>query len=599
MPVPSSDVHQMVCAYDPDNPSDNKGFGPVAVSFAMAEALSLFKVAGHMLRPPGDSPAELDSIACALLPSGQELLVRRIVARDALRRGNVLSQALIGAPGRFPAELGLGLAPEDWPLGEAVTEVRLGEPLHRVDYAELHRRALDGAARLRSVSRDPALTEPLHQLVTWMLSEPAQNLSVDASLLGDEPRAVLLGLVDILGPLIPGPWSLSTLESVEAGPYRLIVMPEWPRAGSPEYDRLRLFGQLPSDGPARATASQLVARYQEHGLEGLAHLSRQPQRWQRMQPVERVESLLGTLAVQPAEPFHLALPAGTGTASVAPAQSLVEAEAGAGSGESTTHTAPDRPDTVSPEAARVPDTPAEPRPPTPEFPPAPAEPPAPVSVPVETPVALSVPDSGTDPFGRHDLIEMLIEPQSRTDHQRMRLALENAVGGWSEQEIDAACRTVIGLRLGLQDPRRRMFRWGPMPPEEPMYFYDVLISGALHREKPARAWAEFLLAESPTPLPEPLMAVVRRMFEQLGCQSITVHPVFFRTLGEWAIPHALGLNPPDSPPPQQESGGGHHWSANPAPEPGPAHDLRLISKVFFFIYAPLAVLVIVAWRALS
>ncbi|MFH8470280.1 hypothetical protein [Streptomyces sp. NPDC017991] len=584
-----SDVHQVICAYDPGNASDNKGFGPVAVSFAMAEALSLFKLAGQIMRPPGDSLTELDSVACAVLPSGQELLVRRIVARDALRRGNVLSQALVGAPGQFCAELGLGLGPDDWPLGENLAAVRLDETLRRVDYADLRRRGDDGAARLRSASRDPALAEPLRHLVTWVLSEPAQKLSIAASLVGDNPRAVLLGLVDILGPLVPGPWSLSTLESVESGPYRLIVMEDWPRTGSPDYGRLRLVGQQPPGGPAHTTASLLVDRYQEHGLDGLTFLSPQARLWQRMQPVERAESLLGALMVQPAAPVHLALPAGTAY------ESAATAYRGEGTGESAgltesaantaTNTAEEQPEAVSEKAPRVPDPPVDP-PPVPGAPPLPAEAPAPVPV----------PNTEHRPSDSDDLVGRLIGSRRASEDRKLRLALENAVDGWSEQEIDAACRRAIDLRLGLQGPRRSAVPWRPMAADGPRYFYDVLISGALHREEPARAWAEFLLVEAGATLCEPLRAVVRRMYGQLDRRSIAVHPVFFRVLGDWAIPRALGLDSCESPPPRPVSGGGR---AQDLPfGGGPAPNLRLITKVFVFIYAPLAMLVVLVWLTL-
>ncbi|MFE7029960.1 hypothetical protein ACFU9Y_06580 [Streptomyces sp. NPDC057621] len=585
MPVPGSDVHQFICAYDPDNPSDNKGFGPVAVSFAMAEALSLFKLAGQIMRPPGDSLTELDSVACALLSSGQELLVRRIVARDTLRRGNVLSQALVGTPGQFCAELGLGLGPDDWPLGENVAAVRLGEPLHRVDYADLRRRGDDGAARLRSASRDPALAESLRHLVTWVLSEPAQKLSIAASLVGGNPRAVLLGLVDILGPLVPGPWSLSTLESVESGPYRLIIMEDWPRTGSPDYGRLRLVGQQPPEGPARTTASLLVDRYQEHGLDGLAFLSRHAHLWQRMQPVERAESLLGTLMVQPAAPVHLALPAGTAYESADTAYPGEGTGESAGLTETAANTAEEQPEALSEEVPPVPD-PIDP-PPLPDTPPLPAE--ASAQVPV--------PDAERHPSDSDDLVGRLIGSHRTAEGRKLRLALENAVDGWSEQEIDAACRRAIDLRLGVQGPRRSVALWGPVADEGPPYIYDVLISGALRREEPARAWAEFLMTEAAgATLSEPLRAAVRRMYEQLGCRSIVVHPVFFRVLGDWAIPHALGLDMRGSPPSRPVSGDGQ---AQDLPsEGGPAPNLRLITKVFVFIYAPLAMLVLLVWLTL-
>lgn len=56
MPASNSAVNQMICAYNPENPSDNRGFGPVAASFGMPQAVSLFKLAERMLRPPATPP---------------------------------------------------------------------------------------------------------------------------------------------------------------------------------------------------------------------------------------------------------------------------------------------------------------------------------------------------------------------------------------------------------------------------------------------------------------------------------------------------------------------------------------------------------------
>jgi len=532
MPTPGSTVDQMICAYDPDNPTDNRGFGPVAASFGMAEALSLFKIAGHMLRPPGDVHTGLNSVACNVLPSGQELLVRRVVTRDALLRDNMLSQALIGAPGQFPADLCLGLDPVDWPLGEDLPHVALGELLHRQSFAELHRenfaelrsRGVDGAARLREAGRDPARTEILTHLVTWMLTEPTQQLSIAAHLLGDHPRATLLGLVDILGPLIPGPWSFSTLESAESGAYRLIVMPDWPRPGSPEYGRLRLAGQLAPDGPAHTTASMLVARYQQYGPEGLDIVSRDAQRWQRMQPVERAESLSGKLALHSIGPVPLALPPGKPTR---PASSDYAVEGATEPAAPAADTIEKRPETVTETLIEQPGPPLEPPPLTPGF----------HHPPVEDP------PFDSRPLEAAALVETLIRSFSLVEGQDLCRQLDLDATHWSEQEIDAACLKAIDFRLGLADPGGGVSAWGRVSFEALQWLYELLICKAIAREKPAQAWAEFLRDRArAAALPEPLRAVVLRMFDEHERRLITIHPGFFVVLGPWAIPRALRLN---------------------------------------------------------
>lgn len=497
--------------------------------------------------------------------------MRRTIARDALSRGNVLSQALIGSPGQFTAQFGLGLDPADWPLGESLPPVQLHYPLSRLGYADLHRRALDGAARLRKVSRDPTLTEPLNHLVAWVLNEPGQRLSVIARVIGDHPRAVLLGLVDILDPLVPGPWSFSTRESAESHAYRLIVMPEWPRAGSPEHHRLRLGGSLAPDEDARLAAEMLVARYQEHGLEGLEILGRDAGHWHQMQPAERTQSLVSTLSVHATGPACPRLPSDAVPEPTPAYASAYPIEGADELGGSAVDTMAEQPDATAEEAPETP-APAQSPSSTPDFPEPPAEDPA------------STPKPGR--FNAAALVEWLLQPHSETDDRQLRLSLESEVDRCSAQEIDAACLKAIGLRLGLADAEGTVSSWGKVTLNDPQYLYDLLIHRAIAHEEPAHAWAAFLRDEAAVGLPEPLRKVVRRMFDQSERHTVVIHHAFFVVLGHLAIPPFLC---PDAP---------THSLRRPARTGGLSPDVRLIAKAYLLIFVPLAGVVLLIWLTL-
>lgn len=525
MSVPSTEVHQVICAYDPDNPADSKGFGPVASSLPTLEEVSLFKLAATVLRPPG-SFAVGNSIAYGQLPSGQDLIVRRVVVIDSLRRDNLLSQAVIGGRDQFSPETALGLDQADWPLGDAIARVQRGEPLFRPNPNELRHLGREGADRLRDISRAASLTETLCHLATWVLTEPRSKLSVAAAQVAGEPRAVLLGLMEMLSGLVPGDWTFSTEESTESGPYRLIVMPVWPRVGSPDYGRQRIIDQPAPDGPAHTAAQLLVTRYQAYGLPGLEVL-RQRGDWQTMSAVERAESLRNLLTLHAGTTPHKELPAVPSSPPAAHQQEYAIEGA-------DTLTGP-----TEPEADR--DEPE----PTGAQEPAPApDPPLPSHAP-DVP-RLEPPDDEALDRDAAALVERLFQARSEDEGEELLREVAYRSGTWRESQREIACLTAIRFRLGLTSRRGRGQAGKPVFSHDPQEVFDLLISANLHQREPALEWAVFLRQEFTVALTEPLRSVVQAMFDRYDRHLVDIHSVFFVVMGRWAIPRALHLEQPDS-----------------------------------------------------
>ncbi|CCK26437.1 putative membrane protein [Streptomyces davaonensis JCM 4913] len=537
MPVSNAEVDQILCAYDPDNPTENTGFGPVASSLPTLAEVSLFKLAGAVLRPPGDSTAG-NSIAYERLSSDQDLIVRRVVAIDPLNRENLLSQALIAGRGRLTAELALGLDQADWPLGDDITRVQLGDRLSRPNLAELDRLGRAGADRLRELSRGPALTEALCQLTAWVLTDPLSRLSVAASQVGGDPRAALLGLVDMLSVLVPGRWTFSTQESAESDAYRLIVMPEWPRPGSPDYGRLRLGGQPAPDGAAHTAASLLVTRYQTYGLAGLELLRRQ-QGWHRMSALDRAETLRNLLTLHAETTPHKELPPAPDPSPLAASQEYaiegVEELTGL----------------VESQASQATESPGTQESPTPEsstasFDPAPALL-TPTHSAGDPPVDVS--DAALRDREAAALVERLFQARSAEEGRELLMEVSSRAELWSESQTEIACLTAIRYRLGLKYRRTRGQSCQPVFTHDPQQLFDLLIRTALYRRDPAIEWAVFLRQEYVAVLTDPLRSVVREMFEQDARRELVVHHAFFVVVGRWAGPVALHLDLPGNVPP--------------------------------------------------
>ncbi|MFB7240894.1 hypothetical protein CW362_22050 [Streptomyces populi] len=631
MIVPNDDVDQLVCAYDPDNPSNNMGFGPVASSFSVDRAVALFNDAGPVLRPAG-SPA--DSIAYERLPSGQELVVRRVVVLDDLQRGNLFSQALIAPAGQFGAELALGLDHDDWPLGDEVTRVGLNERLDRVDGFLLAHKARQGAERLRDVVRSADHTGVLCDMTAALLAEPSRRLSLTTAQVGDRPRAVLLGLVDLLTPLLPDPWFFSTLESAESRSYRVIVLRNWPHEGSPDYGRLRLGGQRTPDSTVRGMAEALVVRYQKYGREGL-DLLKSRQDWHGMDPVRRVQTLWTTLAVASDMTPHKALPRGTavtepGAKDIArdanralddeldpvahgepfPGQGIGTAASFAGPPPGPDGTATARQDGRGPEPTG---TGAEPhehpvpdrtsggnassaaggaeagRPGDSLFLPAPPTPPLTRGF-THPPVAgsLSVADRETRLAPVNALVQRVFTAHGHEERRRLVSEVRLRTDGWTDEEADAAAVTAIGCRLGLPKQRGRTGRGRQTETKHFAFFYELLVRQALSRQPAALAWAAFLRQEASAGFREPLRSVVERMYAEHRHGDLAVHHAFFIALGKGALLDALGGKPaasrrtpgripprPGRPASTHGKGGNRIWrprAPRPARADGPADE---------------------------
>ncbi|MEU0673853.1 hypothetical protein ABZ330_13335 [Streptomyces sp. NPDC006172] len=285
---------QITFVHEPLNISDNLGFGPVAHSCTDAQALSFWRLAERIVRPPGASAAGRDSLAFATV-ADQEVIVWRVTARDGMDRGSLRCHALFAPSGRLTARLALGLTGRDWSRRSQALDAGMGRTLDALDLDGLRREAADGADLLRAHAAEHA--DVLRHLVSWVLFEPGRHLSVaEAECVGDSPRPlVLLGLAEMLEPLVPGPWSFSTLEYEESGPYRLMIMPKWPTPGHSTHRRLRLHGQEPPADWAAEAARLLVARYAESGPQALELVNHPALRWSEMAPEERCRELLSLL----------------------------------------------------------------------------------------------------------------------------------------------------------------------------------------------------------------------------------------------------------------------------------------------------------------
>ncbi|WP_432097866.1 hypothetical protein [Streptomyces sp. WAC 04229] len=620
MLAPDSLVDQIVCDYDPANLAGTTGFGPLAASCPETEALSLYNVADTVMRPPPGRSAG-DSLTYRQLASGDELIVRRVPAVDSLKRGGVRSHALVGRAGQFTAEAALGLPDAAWPLADTMHQVEVGDPLPRVDWRAVQRAAVAGAERIRVQAREDAVVmELLRRLTTWFLTVPAMRASMPASLFPEDPRPVLLGLVDLLGPLLPGPWTFSTLETIEADEPRLILMPEPPAAGSPEYGRERLWGQPAPDGPAHDAAAALVDHYRAYGREALRTLHPGPVPWQQMQPDQRATSLLGALAVQvPAAAGPALPPSGSQAAAVADetnaasgtSEQVSEADHGGAEGDGPpAEIAPVKePPTggaIHDDAAggdAVPNQPPMPPAPTTAAPPRPQPPP---------PAATGA--HQVHPGHVKAWVTWLLVPGVGHDADLALLQLESRADFWGQAGDEAACLTALHLRFGLVDAAGRRGPGRPGLLERPERLYRLL-RGGLRYEEPAAAWAVFLRDESTGELAETIRAMARQMFAEHRRRKVQIHPAFFRVGGEWAIQRALGLDQSDPPTPQAGSPGlmrrfrnrkRRHRAAKPSPPGeerggrwGTAADrqvLAVLGKVFVLAMTVLMVLFALAVR---
>lgn len=331
MPSGSVDVHQLICAFDLENSGKTGGFGPIAVSRLDNETISYARVVDPLLRPSGSTGLDGNALAYALDRRGEnELLVRRFPVTDTLGRHNVLSHALYCAPGTLGPVVALGLDRAGWPDTDGrLAEERAGagslRQLAPLDPAALRELGHEGARALRDESRSQQVRSVLIRLVGSLLAEPDQSLSVLESMLPGGSRAVLLGVLDVLRPLVPGRWTFSTAEVKESDAHQLIVMPSYSVTG---FGRLRLLADQPAaEGDAFGLAAVLVDRYQAVGMLGLAPVHQNSTRWLAMDRVRRVRLMLEESPHWPAANPPLALTAGTGTGS--------DASTGTGTGSGT------------------------------------------------------------------------------------------------------------------------------------------------------------------------------------------------------------------------------------------------------------------------
>ena len=301
----NADVHWMYCAHDPENAADTGGFGPLAYSCAAGEAVSYFNLARLVLRPGGGMGTPRDSFAYSVLPTGQELVVWRYSGRDSMRRGNTETYALYNDTPCFSPSLALGLTHRDcFPQSVAV-----GTRLPPLRHRPLYEASLRGGDRLRRGLADHR--DRIGRLLAWVLSAPGRSLTTVDEMLGEVPRAVLMGVLEIAEPLVPCSWTFSTGEQDERGSYWLVVLADWPVTGKSSHGRKRLKGS--PDGPALEASRRLLDRYLQHSDGGsrafVESLRAESGLWHALQPEERIRRLLDTLSEELPDAAAPALPA--------------------------------------------------------------------------------------------------------------------------------------------------------------------------------------------------------------------------------------------------------------------------------------------------
>nr|WP_281174565.1 protein kinase [Embleya scabrispora] len=154
---------------------------------------------------------------------GRPTLIRRTASHAlvliAPPRAEVGSAALMGPR----HALALGAAPTEWPDPGHPG----GRPMPPLDPAVLHaEQARRGVGlRLRAGRHPDVLTD----VVSAVLTRPEETFALSEADGVPDPDAVLWGLCDLLGPLLPYPLSLSTLSAPEpADEPRLVVHRQWP-----------------------------------------------------------------------------------------------------------------------------------------------------------------------------------------------------------------------------------------------------------------------------------------------------------------------------------------------------------------------------------
>ncbi|MEU0933892.1 serine/threonine-protein kinase [Embleya sp. NPDC005971] len=188
---------------------------------------------------------------------GRPTLIRRTAAHALV---------LIAPPGPGPDAtplvgprhaLALGAAPTelpdlDHPSGRAVPRL---DPA--VLHAELARR--EGGLRQRA-GRHP---DVLLDVVSALLTRPEATFALSEADGVPDPDAVLWGLCDLVGPLLPYPLSLSTLSAPEpADEPRLVVHRQWPAADPRTTRRHRIVPgeELYSMGDVHRAAAEALVR---------------------------------------------------------------------------------------------------------------------------------------------------------------------------------------------------------------------------------------------------------------------------------------------------------------------------------------------------
>jgi hypothetical protein len=271
-------LDQIVFAWAEVNLLGREGFGPVATSLERDREDELFRW-GHRLgaradvrgsggeRPPRSMCYWADGETAAVL-----YRMPSTVGRSGGRPGT-RTRALVGVPSDLTPWCALALHDQFWPDSPGIDADAAWEwqgfGLPRVQLNGLAPEMAAGDRGLGLAARKCQVE--LSRLVAAALRAPTRPYSVVGA--QADTRALLWGMLDVLGRVLVGPWTFSTYETSHDGALlpRVVFLPRWPSFEFREVDRERVDltrPATPRDDYDKA-AHLLVGYYAADGAAGV------------------------------------------------------------------------------------------------------------------------------------------------------------------------------------------------------------------------------------------------------------------------------------------------------------------------------------------
>jgi hypothetical protein len=242
-------LHQIVFRWSEQSLSGHRGLGPVASSLDPEQVTQWEHRLQDMIWA---APAE--DAAVAYLEFGDEAaVIRRVPASDTTGRESTLAHVIVG-PGLDPA-LALALSRSGWPGWIGVGHEPMDSSLPPLWIDDLRAAAVSGAEGPDGLRAGAAaLAGPvLADVVTAAFTDPRAELTVIAP--GRDPAAVMFAILELLGDVIPGPFTFSTFEATDtgAGRPRVVFLADRPQFSLRTSARRRV--PLPEPGAPPPPAS--------------------------------------------------------------------------------------------------------------------------------------------------------------------------------------------------------------------------------------------------------------------------------------------------------------------------------------------------------